>query len=413
MPSSPSPAPAATQFPRVGPIASPFVNTRLLLDAIAPGGTIIDMTIGEPRHDMPPFLMEKLNESAAGFAKYPAMKGTEDLRRAIADWIGRRYQIPGRIDPEHDVLPIVGSREGLFSAVFPALDRRLPVLPAGARPAVLIPNPFYAVYSAGTLAAGAEPVFLSAARGTGFLPDLDALADDKTLLARTAALIVCSPANPQGTVASPAYLAKALGLARAHGFMLFSDECYSEIYTHEAPPGALAVAAAMGVGFDNLIVFNSLSKRSNLPGLRSGFAAGDRAFMKAFHDFRNVAAPQLPLPVQHASAAIWRDEAHVEVSRARYAEKFAIADAVLGNRYGYRRPGGGFFLWLDVSQFGGGEQAAVTLWQRTGVKVVPGAYLARETGLGPNPGTDYVRVALVHDAETTRVALERIVEVLR
>jgi aspartate/methionine/tyrosine aminotransferase len=393
---------------RVGGLVSPFVRVRRLLDPIAPGRPAIDMTVGEPRHAMPDFLMAALEAKAADFGKYPPIKGTEDLRRAIAEWIGKRYRIPGEIDPERHVIPIVGSREGLFSAVFPAVERKVGI----ERPAVLIPNPFYAVYAAGTLAAGAEPVYLAAAREANFLPDLEALARDRELLARTAAIVVCSPANPQGTVADHAYLARVLELAREHDFMLFSDECYSEVYTVAPPPGALEVAAATG-SFANLVAFNSLSKRSNLPGLRSGFSAGEEAFIAAFTEFRNVAAPQMPLPIQHASAVIWREEAHVEASRERYREKFDLADRIIGGRYGYDRPGGGFFLWLDVSQFGGGETAAVTLWQRSGVKVVPGAFLARDSGPGPNPGTDFVRIALVHDTATTREALERIVEVLR
>jgi N-succinyldiaminopimelate aminotransferase len=406
--------PARPKTASLASIVSPFARLRRLLGDAPPGRTpAIDMTIGEPRHDMPDFLMPKLQEAFAGFAKYPPIKGTEDVRRAIAEWIERRYKMPGKIDPERHVIPIVGSREGLFSAVFPAIERKRGTLPAGAQAAILIPNPFYQVYAGGAIAAGAEPVFLAASRATHFLPDLDVLAADKALLARTAAMVLCSPANPQGTIASKDYLIRALELARANDFLLFSDECYSEIYTEAPPPGGVEAAVALGRGFDNLVVFNSLSKRSNLPGLRIGFAAGDAAFIEAFAEFRNVTAPQLPLPIQHAGAAIWREETHVEASRQRYVEKFGIADAVIGNRYGYRRPGGGFFLWLDVSQFGGSEAATVTLWKRSGVKVLPGAFLARDMDDGTNPGKDYIRIALVHDAVTTREALERLVEVLR
>jgi aspartate/methionine/tyrosine aminotransferase len=397
------------ELPRIASIQSPFPRVRKLLDQLEPGRPAIDMTVGEPRHAMPPFLMQKLQEAAPEFAKYPPTKGTEDLRRAIAEWTARRYKLgPRAVDPERHVMPIVGSREGLFSAVFPAADRKRGV----GRPAVLIPNPFYQVYAGGALSAGCEPVYLSAMRGANFLPDLDALEADKSLLERTVAFFLCSPANPQGTVANRSYLARALELARAHDFMLFADECYSEVYTESPPAGALEVAAATG-RLDNLVAFNSLSKRSNLPGLRSGYAVGDARFIEAFTEFRNVTAPQMPLPIQHASAAIWREEAHVDASRAGYREKLALADRILGNRFGYRRPGGGFFLWLDVSQNGGGEAATVTLWKEGGVKVVPGAYLARDPGSGPNPGTDFIRVALVHDAKTTEEALERIVEVLR
>ncbi len=194
--------------------------------------------------------------------------------------------------------------------------------------------------------------------------------------------------------------------------MLFLDECYSEIYTTAPPPGGLEVAASTPERFQNLVVFNSLSKRSNLPGLRSGFCAGDATFLEAYGEIRNMCAPQVPGPLQHASAAAWADEAHVEKARAAYAEKFAIADAILKGRFGYARPAGGFCLWLDVSQFGGDTNATVTLWKRNGVKVIPGSFLAQTGRDGTNPGANFIRVALVQDPATIREALERLVEVL-
>jgi aspartate/methionine/tyrosine aminotransferase len=194
--------------------------------------------------------------------------------------------------------------------------------------------------------------------------------------------------------------------------MLLFDECYSEIYSGEAPVGALELAAASPERFRNLVVFNSLSKRSNLPGLRSGFCAGDARFLETFAEIRNMVAPQVPGPVQHASAAVWSDDAHVAANRQAYRAKYDVCDRQLAGRFGYRRPAGGFFLWLDVGNCGGGSQAAVTLWQRAGVKVLPGAFLAQAGRDGTNPGTDYVRLALVHDAATIAEALERIVVVL-
>jgi aspartate/methionine/tyrosine aminotransferase len=255
-------------------------------------------------------------------------------------------------------------------------------------------------------------VFLNATAATGFLPDLEALAADRALLERTVALYLCSPANPQGAVASPAYIERALNLARAHDFMLLFDECYSEIYADAPPAGALQVAAGTPDRFRNLVVFNSLSKRSNLPGMRSGFCAGDARFLETFAELRNMVAPQVPGPVQHASAAVWSDEAHVAANRAAYRAKYDVCDRILGNRFGYRRPAGGFFLWLDVSNCGSGSDAAVTLWQRAAVKVLPGAFLAQAGRDGTNPGHNYVRLALVHDAATVAEALERIVVVL-
>jgi aspartate/methionine/tyrosine aminotransferase len=256
----------------------------------------------------------------------------------------------------------------------------------------------------------AEAVYLDATEATGHLPDLDALARDTATLERTIAFYLCTPANPQGAVASPAYLRRALALARQYDFMLFVDECYSEIYTGEAPTGGLQVAAATEEKFKDIIVFNSLSKRSNLPGLRSGFVAGDGNFIETLAEVRNMIGPQMPGVIQHASIAVWNEEQHVSEIRRAYSAKFDVCDELLAGRMGYRRPGGGFFLWLDMSHLGGGVEATVTLWKRCGVKVVPGAYLSQVNRDGVNPGERYVRVALVHPVATIREALERVVQ---
>jgi len=275
---------------------------------------------------------------------------------------------------------------------------------------MLLPNPFYQAYLGSTYGTGCEPVYLNATAETGHLPDLDALAQERDILRRAAAFYLCSPANPQGSVAGPEYLRKALALAREHDFMLFLDECYSEIYTREAPTGGLQVAAATPERFKNVVVFNSLSKRSNLPGMRSGFAAGDGDFLDTLAEIRNLTAPQMPGPVQHASTAVWSEEQHVSVIRQAYRAKFNVCDELLTGRFGYRRPDGGFFLWLDMTQLGGAEEATLTIWKRCGVKVIPGVYLAHEDRHGVNPGRSFIRVALVHDAATVREALTRIVQ---
>ena len=392
-----------------GDIVSPFTQLRRLLNGIEPGhAKPIELTIGEPREAMPDFIAAKLNEAAALYGKYPPIRGSDELRGAIAGWLSRRYTIAGGVDPAREILALNGSREGLFFACLPAVGRKV----VKGQPAILMCNPYYSAYVAGALGVGAEAVHLNATEATGFLPDLDEIAGDAALMARTCALFLNSPANPQGTVASRDYILKALALARAHDFMLFLDECYSEIYSGTAPVGGLEVAATTPERFKNLVVFNSLSKRSNLPGLRSGFCAGDAAFLETYAEIRNMCAPTVPGPVQHASAAAWADEAHVEAARAAYRKKFAIADEVLGSRFGYSRPAGGFCLWLDMSQFGGGSDAAVTLWKRSGVKVIPGAFLAQTGRDGTNPGAKYVRVALVQDPATIREALERMVCVL-
>ncbi|MGH6865922.1 MAG: aminotransferase class I/II-fold pyridoxal phosphate-dependent enzyme [Methyloceanibacter sp.] len=226
------------------------------------------------------------------------------------------------------------------------------------------------------------------------------------------ALYLCSPSNPEGAVAVKEYLARAVALARRYDFLLFADECYSEIHGDLPPPGALETAYAENGSIANVVAFQSLSKRSGLPGLRSGFVTGDQDFIGAFGRFRNVACPQVPLPIQHVSAAAWADEEHVEVARALYRANFAVADAILAGRYAYRRPAGSFFLWLNMADFGGGEAAATTLWKGCGVRVLPGGYLTHVQPDGTNPGKDYIRVALVRDAETTREALTRMVAIL-
>lgn len=392
-----------------GKVISPFTQLRrLLADVPAGHERPIELTIGEPREAMPDFIVAKLDEAAALYGKYPPIRGSDALKASISAWLSRRYAIAGGVDPASGILALNGSREGLFFACLPAVGRKQ----VKGKPAILMCNPYYSAYLAGALGVGAEPVFLNATAETGFLPDLDEIARDAELMARTVALFICSPANPQGAVASRTYILKALSLARAHDFMLFLDECYSEIYTDAPPTGGLEVASATPERFKNLVVFNSLSKRSNLPGLRSGFCAGDPAFIETYGEVRNMCAPQVPGPVQHASAAAWADEAHVERTRAAYREKFAIADDLLAGRYGYVRPAGGFCLWLDMSQYGSGSDAAVTLWKHKGVKVIPGSFLAQTGRDGTNPGDNYIRLALVQDPATIREALERMVEVL-
>jgi N-succinyldiaminopimelate aminotransferase len=383
---------------------SPFVRLRELLGDTPPGKPAISLAVGEPQHGVPDFVGPVLTAHINEFGRYPMNKGTEAFCRAAADWLGRRFALPRPVNPDSEVLVLNGTREGLFLA---AIAARNWVTGRAGGPAVLIPNPFYAAYAAGAVAADCEPVYLPATAATGFLPDLDAL--PPALLARTVAFYIASPANPQGAVASRDYLGRLAALARRFGFLVFSDECYSEIYSREAPAGMLEAA---GQDFANVVVFQSLSKRSNLPGLRVGFAAGDRHFLARFLDLRNVAAPQVPVPAQRVAIAAYADEKHVEANRALYRRKFDLADQVIGNRYGYARPPGGFFLWLDVSAQGGDEAATLRLWREAGLRVVPGRYLARPQDNGGNPGEGFIRVAMVHDHDTTAEALHRLVAAL-
>lgn len=382
-------------------IQSPFQRLRNLLGDDEPGAPAIDMTIGEPRHGMPRFAADMISSHWRSFGKYPPINGIPELKGAIADWITRRYELAaGLLDADRCILPLCGTREGLVSALTIAA-----ALKGASRAAVLMPNPFYQAYFAAALTADCEPRLLPATAATGFLPDLAAL--DRALLDRAAAFYLASPANPQGAIASGSYLERLIDLARKHGFFVFFDECYSEIYQNDPPVGALEIAARSG-SFERVLIFNSLSKRSSAPGLRSGFVAGDGVFLTHYARYRNVASPQVPIPVQHASAALWADEGHVAQSRTLYREKVALASEKLGALPGYCEPAGGFFLWLDLAAFGGGERAAKTIWKGYGVKILPGAYLAQPNANGVNPAERYARLALVDGLDVTREALSRL-----
>lgn len=383
---------------------SPFARLTELLAPYQPGLPLITLSLGEPQHPVPDFVGPVLAKHVADFGRYPIAKGIEPFRRAAATWMNTRFDLPRALDPETEVLVLNGSREGLF---FAAITAARYIGPRKGAPAMLLPNPFYPAYGAGARAAGCEAVFMPTTLANGFLPDLDAL--DDALLARTVAMYIASPANPQGAVATPAYFKRLHDMAMRHGFIVLSDECYSEIYTQAAPGSMLSSA---GPDYTNVVAFQSLSKRSNLPGMRVGFVAGDRKFLAAFHELRNVAAPQVPVPLQQVAVAAYGDEAHVEENRRLYRLKFDLADQILGNRYGYVRPAGGFCLWLDVSAYGGDEEATVKLYRDAGVRVVPGSYLARPQPEGSNPGAGYIRLAMVQDSETTAEALHRLVRIL-
>jgi len=381
-----------------------FPRLRRLLHDLPPGGAEIAMSIGEPRHSFPDFVPEVIARHADGFNRYPPNDGLPALRIAIRDWVARRFG--AELDPDLHLLPLNGTREGLFNAAIALCPER--ASDGSARPVVLMPNPFYQCYAVAALAAGAEPVYVSATARTGYLPDYAAL--PPAVLDRTALVYVCSPSNPQGAVADASYWTALFTLAERHDFTVFADECYSEIYRDKAPVGALEVAASMGADPERLVIFHSLSKRSNLPGLRSGFAAGGPRAVAALKQLRNYAGAPLPLPLQHAAEAVWRDEEHVIRNRGAYAEKFSESDRILGNMSGYMSPEAGFFLWLRV---GDGEAAAQRLWQEAGVKVLPGAYLSRDPADGsPNPGQEYIRVALVAPLDEVTAGLTAIREIL-
>ncbi len=360
-----------------------FPRLRTLLDHHQPGGDVIHMTIGAPMHDFPAWVTDVITENAAGFQGYPPNEGSPELRGAITDWIKRRYGVS--MDPDTNVMALNGTREGLYNAAMALC----PEQKNGQKPVVLCPNPFYQVYMVASISVAAEPVFVPATAATGHLPDYAGLPED--VLNRTAVAYICSPANPQGAVASRDYWAELIALAEKYDFRIFADECYSEIYRDEAPTGVLTVAQEMGADPERITLFNSLSKRSNLAGLRSGLIAGGSETIKRVKQLRNYAGSPLPLPLQAAAARVWADEAHVVENRALYQEKYAIADGVFAGVQGYMPPEAGFFLWLPVEN---GEETALKLWQETGVRVLPGAYLSQGDP-GQNPGEHFIRAAMV------------------
>jgi N-succinyldiaminopimelate aminotransferase len=387
---------------------NPFVRLNALLAESPPqrNEAPILMSLGEPQHETPPLAARVIAENAALWNRYPPYFGTPEYRAACAAcaaWLARRYRLPdGMITPERHVLALSGTKEGLFQLALLAV----PEAKAGRSPAVLLPNPYYLVYAGAGAMIGAETVPLDATAATGFLPDLDAIRPQT--LERCALFYLCTPANPQGAVADRDYLAKAIKLARDWDFVLAVDECYGEIYDREPPTGALEACLALGGDLRNLLVFHSLSKRSNAAGLRCGFVAGDPDLIARFQHLRSYGGAQVPLPLQQAATALWQEEAHVEANRALYRRKFDIAEARLGGRFGFYRPPGGFFLWLDV---GDGEQAAKRLWREAALRTLPGAYTARGSG-SENPGQRYIRVALVHDDATIAAGLDRLLQVL-
>ncbi|ROR32210.1 succinyldiaminopimelate transaminase [Inmirania thermothiophila] len=379
----------------------PFERLRALLAGCAPPAGLppLDLAIGEPRHPPPPFVLEALGAALEGLGRYPATRGEAPLRQAIAAWLERRFGLPaGAVDPETHVLPVNGTREALFAFAQAVVDRT-------ARPLVAMPNPFYQIYEGAALLAGAEPYYLDATEASGHLPDLDAVPEP--VWRRCQLLYLCSPANPAGAVADAAYLHRALELAERHDFVIAADECYSEIYLDEdrPPPGLLQAAHAAGnEAFRRCVVFHSLSKRSNLPGLRSGFVAGDAEILARFLRYRTYHGCAMPPPVQAASLAAWGDEAHVAANRAAYRAKFDAVLAELAPVLPLERPPAGFYLWPRV----GDDEAFVRrLYARYNVRLLPGRYLSRETAAG-NPGAGRVRIALVGTREACLEAARRI-----
>lgn len=383
-----------------------FPRLRALLDPLPVPDDVSPLMcqIGEPQHQPPQMVLDAVTDNADLFAKYPPIGGLPALQQAIGVWLKRRFDLPNGFDADSQILPLNGTREGLYMLPQILLDTS-----SAEKPLIMSPNPFYQTYSAAALNAGADVYYLSARKDSGFLPDLDepTAAD----WARCQMFILCSPSNPEGAVADEDYYRRLFALKAQYGFTLVVDECYSELYLDEdhPPVGALTMAARFQGDYDGVLVLHSLSKRSNLPGLRSGFIAGDAAIMKDFLRLRNYGGPQVPLPVQHASIKAWSDEDHVIENRRLYREKFQLAAEMQFSRFDWQIPAGGMFLWLTV---GDGERAAKALWQEAHLRSMPGAYMARPDKSGKNPGDAMLRIAMTQDFDTTRDALQRVIKVL-
>jgi len=383
----------------------PFQRLSGLLAGIEPPAGLppIALSIGEPGHRAPAVVREVLIASLDQLSHYPSTRGGADLRRAIADWVTWRFGLEtGTLDPERNVLPVNGTREALFAFAQAVVDRTVSV----GRPRVGMPNPFYQIYEGAALLAGAEPLYIDLEGDRGAFPDLRDL--PRETLDTVQLLYLCSPGNPSGAVMDLDALTRVIELADRHDFVIASDECYSELYPNEdwPPPGLLQACAAMGRrDFRRCVVFHSLSKRSNVPGLRSGFVAGDAEILGRFFSYRTYHGCAMSPPTQAASAAAWRDEAHVRANRQLYREKFEAVLEILGDLLPLRRPDGGFYLWAPVPQ----DDLTFTreLFRQAHVTVLPGTFLSRDGGRG-NPGGGRVRIALVPPLETCCEAAERI-----
>lgn len=385
----------------------PFEKLNALKEGTKPPSTLehIALSIGEPKHPAPAFVFDELSQQLSGIEKYPLTKGLAPLREAIATWLTQRFNLAaGSVDPEKHILPVNGTREALFAFAQAVINR-------STNPVVIMPNPFYQIYEGATLLAGAEPYYLNTSAENNYLPDLDSIPIE--VLKRCQLLYLCNPGNPTGTVMSIDYLKHAIKLAQQYNFIIASDECYSEIYFNEAKPPAGLLQAATEMGIDdykNCVVFHSLSKRSNLPGLRSGFVAGDADVMAAFLKYRTYHGSAMPYHHQYASILAWQDEQHVIDNRAQYTQKFNTVINILSPVIDISLPDAAFYFWLKVPQ--DDTVFARNLYDQQNVTVLPGQFLSRETSSG-NPGTQHIRIALVAPISECIDAANRIKQYLQ
>jgi N-succinyldiaminopimelate aminotransferase len=390
--------------PRLDRLQSyPFQKLAALLEGAKPNPALrpIALHIGEPKHPTPDFIKRALADNLAGLASYPATLGTPELREAIANWLQQRYGVPA-VEPATQVIPVNGSREALFAIAQAVIDTTRP------DPIVVCPNPFYQIYEGAALLAGARPVYLNNLASRGYAFDWDELPAD--VWERTQLIYVCSPANPTGHVMTLADWKALFALSDRYGFVVAADECYSEIHFDEANPplGALQAAHQLGRdGYPRLVVFSSLSKRSNVPGMRSGFVAGDAALLKTYLLYRTYQGCAMSPAISAASTAAWQDEAHVVENRRLYREKFDTALDIVGTSIDVQRPDAAFYLWAHTPL--PDPEFTRRLYETQSVSVLPGSYLARDAH-GANPGTDRIRIALVASTDECAEAARRIRE---
>lgn len=392
----------------------PFAKMATLLADSTPATAYseIKLGIGEPKHEPPAFVLDVLQDHLIELARYPSTNGTFELRQTIAHWLERRFFL-NHVDANTEVLPVMGSREAIFSFVQAVIDTDNNVENnTNSKPTVVMPNPFYQIYEGAAILAQATPYFVPCTAETNFKEDYRTVPID--VWQQTQLLFVCSPNNPTGSVMSMDDWEALLRLSDKHGFIIASDECYSELYFDKAPIGLLQACAALGRhDFKNCVVFHSLSKRSNLPGLRSGFIAGDASILKSYLQYRTYQGCAMPIPHQLASIAAWQDEKHVAHNRALYKEKFALWMAELGELLDLRMPDAGFYLWIKApKKFNGDDEVFVkALYEQANIYALAGRYLSREVN-GKNPGAGYVRIALVASVEESREAIDRIKKLL-
>ena len=397
----------------------PFAKMATLLADSTPAHSYseIKLGIGEPKHAPPAFVLDVLRENLDKISHYPTTNGLFELRQTIAHWLEKRFFL-NHVDANTEVLPVMGTREAIFSLVQAVIDQKTgdiqsnPTSVSDQPPTVVMPNPFYQIYEGAAILAQATPYFVPCTADNDFKGNYRAVPKDVWM--RTQLLFVCSPNNPTGSVMTMDDWEHLIRLSDQYGFIIASDECYSELYFESAPIGLLQACAALGRhDFKNCIVFHSLSKRSNLPGLRSGFVAGDAKILQAYLQYRTYQGCAMPIPHQLASIAAWQDEKHVEQNRQLYREKFALWMSELGELLELRMPEAGFYFWIkSPKQFDGDDEMFVkALYEQANIHALAGRYLSRELD-GQNPGQGYVRIALVASVDESREAISRIRQLL-